>query len=316
MAEKPAIPGLDAPLDQKSDVLAKALEAGKWGAAGGAGLGALSSLVSGEGNYLRNTLAGALLGGGATGGFAAYQAADPFQRGGVAGTAYQKALERTLGETIGGSTLSEAGSAGLRDALISTLTGQGSFEPEEQSALVQQFTQSTLPTKKGWDRRIKLASKVADQLTSDNPRKAFRGLRVMAQVMPDVDMKTAAQHALQRIESGQTRLPEEISALAALGNRIRARLETYNQATPAVDSLRAMKSEFGSGKINPEEFAQRIGLLTGRFGEQTPEAQRLRQFLQQVIARPVSRTKPNSLMGRTMSEAPEVGDLVMSALER
>jgi len=315
MPEQSTIPGLAPQPEQQPDVLSSALHAGKWGAAGGAALGGIRGALKGK-DFLKNTLGGALLGALGAGGFTAYHKASPFQQGGVAGTAYQDAMQRALGEAVGGGNFSDISSGAMEQVLTSVLSGKGEFKPEQQRALVQQFTQSTLPTKKGWARRIKLADKVSSQLTSGNPRTAYRGLRVMAKVMPDTDMRTAAEHALKRIESGRMRLPEERAALAALGERMRSRLGMYHKATPALGALSEMKSQYGSGKLSNEQLAQQIGILTGRFGSKEEKAQRTRQFLQQMIARPVSKTAPDSLMGQTMREAPDIGDLVMSAMER
>jgi len=196
------------------------------------------------------------------------------------------------------------------------LSGKGRFSPDEQRSLVQQFTQSTLPSKKGWERRINLADKVADQLASGKPHSAYRGLKVMAKVMPDMDMRTAAEHALKRIETGRMRGPEDQAALAALGARMRSRLAMYRKATPAIGALSGMKAQYGGGKISDEQLAQQVGILTGRFGSKDEKSQRMRTFLQQALARPVNKSAPGSLMGQTMSESPEVGNLVMSALER
>lgn len=315
MPEQSFIPGLSEQPTDKSDALSSALRAGKWGALGGGTLGGIRGVTTGK-DFLKNTLGGALIGALGAGGFTAYHKASPFQQGGVAGTAYQDAMQRALGEAVGGGSLGDVGSGAMQQALMSVLSGKGNFTPDQQSALVQQFTQSTLPSKKGWERRIKLADRVAAQLTSGNPRTAHRGLRVMARVMPDTDMRTAAEHALQRIEGGRTQGPEERAALASLGERMRSRLVMYRKASPALSALSGMKSQYGAGKMSNEQLSQQIGLLTGRFGSKEEKAQRMRQFLQQMIARPVAKTAPGSLMGQTMSESPEIGNLVMSALER
>jgi hypothetical protein len=138
----------------------------------------------------------------------------------------------------------------------------------------------------------------------------------VAQIIPDMDMRTAAQHALQRIKAGRFHLPEERAALAALGERIRTRLDLLRKAKPAVSALAQMKSRYGLGELSTEELAQQIGLLTGRFGAQHEQAQHMRQLLQDMISRPVPKTSPGSLIGRTMEESPELGAAVMEALGR
>jgi len=314
MPEQSFIPNTNSPPEQGPDVLGSALNAGKWGALGGATVGGVRGALKGD--FLKNTLGGALLGALGAGGFTAYHKANPFQQGGVAGTAYQDAMQRALGEAVSGSPLDEVGSGAAQQALMSVLSGKGRFTPDEQSSLVQQFTQSTLPSQKGWERRISLADKVSNQLASGKPQAAYRGLKVMAQVMPDMDMRTAAEHALKRIETGRMRGPEDQAALAALGARMRSRLDMYRKATPAIGALSSMKSKYGGGKLSDEQLAQQVGILTGRFGSKDEKSQRMRTFLQQALARPVNKTAPGSLMGQTMAEAPEVGNLVMSALER
>ena len=316
--EQSFIPGLAPPQAEQAaqpDILGSALSAGKWGALGGGALGGLRGLMRGKG-FLKNTLGGALLGALGAGGFTAFHKADPFQRGGMAGTAYQEAMQRALGEAVGGGTLSDVGSGALQQALMSVLSGKGQFTPDQQQALVQQFTQSLLPTEKGWGKRIKLGEQVSHLLSSNRPQRAYGGLRAMSKVMPDMDMRTAIQHAMQRIEAGRIRSPEERSALAALGSRMKSRLEMYRKATPAIGALGELKSQFGAGGLSSEDLAKRVGLLTGRFGAKDEKSQRMRQFLQETIARPAATRQPGNLLGSTMREAPALGDYVMSALER
>jgi hypothetical protein len=316
MTEPAFVPELSPqPPSAAPDVLSRALQAGKWGALGGATLGGIRGAIKGK-DFLKNTLGGAILGALGTGGFTAYHHASPFQRGGIAGTAYQEAMQRALGEAVGGAPLSDIGSSAIQQALMSVLAGKGQFTPDQQRALVQQFTQSIIPTEKGWSRRINLAERVANQLKAGKPHRAVRGLQTMAQVIPDMDMRTAAQHALQRIKSGRFRLPEERAALAALGERMRTRLDLLRKAQPAVSALAQMKSRYGLGELSTEELAQQIGLLTGRFGAQHEKAQLMRQLLQDMISRPVQKTSPGSLIGRTMEESPELGATVMEALGR
>lgn len=299
---------------EPSDIGQRALEAGKLGVVGGAGLGLMRELLSDEPSYLRGTLGGALLGGLGAGSLAAYQTADPFQRGSVPGQAYQSALQTALMKTVGGADLPETAQSAMQSALTSVLTGRGRFTPEEQQSLIQQFTQSVLPTKGGWEKRIKLANKVADQLAGDRPMQAMRGLQLMADVMPDLDIKTAAQHALERLRGGRYRKGEERAALAALGTRIKQRLGEYETTVPALDELRKMKEEYAAGKLTPEDFAKRVGILTGRFGPATEEAERMRRFLQGVIARPVSLEGAPDRISRLYQRSPVHGELVEKAL--
>ena len=297
-----------------ADVGQRALEAGKLGLAGGAGLGLLREVLSDKPDYLKGTLGGALLGGLGAGSLAAYQSADPFQRGSVPGQAYQSALQSALMKTVGGADVPEVAQSAMQSALTSVLTGRGRFTPEEQQSLVQQFTQSVLPTKGGWEKRIKLAGKVADQLASEQPMRAMRGLQLMTDVMPDVDIKAAAGHALERLRGGRYRKEEERAALAALGARIKQRLTSYASMSPALDELRRMKEEYATGKLTPEDFAKRVGILTGRFGPVTEEAERMRQFLREVIARPVSLRGAPDRISRLYMKSPMHGELVEKAL--
>jgi len=296
------------------DIGQHALAAGKLGAIGGAGVGFLRELMKDDPKYLRGTLGGALIGGLGAGSLSAFQRADPFQQGGVPGQAYQAALQSALAKTVGGEDLPETAQSAMQSALTSVLTGRGRFVPEEQQALIQQFTQSVLPTRGGWEKRIKLANKVADQLTSERPMQAMRGLQLMAEVMPDMDIKTAAGHALERLRGGRYQKPEERTELAALGARIKQRLETYTSVSPALEELHKMKQEYATGKLTPEDFAKRVGILTGRFGPATEEAERVRQFLQEVIARPVSTEGGADNISKLYMESPTHGELVTRAL--
>jgi hypothetical protein len=294
MGKEPAVPGTVPPeptyaqsieFDPKSDpnLLAKALTLGVPGAAIGGILGA-GKAVLGGGDLLRSTLAGALTGGAGVGGTTAYLLADPIQRGLVLGQAYEAGLGGALENLMKGK--SALGGA-TQSALQSILSGRGRFTPEEKKSLIQQFTQTTLPSAKGWNRRIRLAQKTAQQLMGRNPARAIRGLKVMQAVMPDVDTRAAVQHAIKRISSGQVRSPHEKQALGALGRRILNRLNIYRQAAPQLSRLADLKRQFARGEMSAADFAARIGLLTGRFGGTREEVARMRQFLQEVAARPV-----------------------------
>lgn len=285
------------------------------GAGAGGIYGLIESALTGK-DYLSNTLAKALLGASTAGTSKAYAEADPFQRGGVAGRAYGEALRGGVGDLLSGGSMEDAAFSGTRSALISALLGRGSMQPEQSKSLVQQITQSKIPSVGGWKKRISKASEVAQKLKSGSPRMALAGLKLMTRIMPDMDMRSAAQHGIKLIQSGQKLTPELRNALAALGKRIESGLGTYREATPAFGRLQQLLADYSKGSIDSEELAKNMGLFTGKYGPQTPEAKRYRNFILQALARPVGGGKPSSktLLGRTGEKSPQLASLVMSAL--
>lgn len=299
--------------DPKEDpsLLAKSLAFGGLGTLGGGLYGLGKSILGGEDPF-KGTLASALKGGLGTGATAAYALANPLQRGMVLGSAYESGLNKALQQMISGR--GNAFGAATEGALESILSGRGRFTPEEKQSLIQQFTQSALPSSKGWQRRIKLGEQTARKLLGRNPSAALRGLKVMQTVMPDMDMRTAVQHAIDRITSGQLRTPVERMALSALGRRIYNRLNIYRQAAPQLKRLASLRKNYSTGGMRADEFAKRVGLLTGRFGGNREEVARMRQFLQEIIARPVGQDK--SEIGKLYASNPEVASLMQLAMSR
>jgi len=283
------------------------------GLIGGALLGGAKSLLSG-GDFLSDTLSSALLGALGAGGTKAYLEADPFQRGGVTGQALQSAALGAGKSMLSGEDMSEAGISGLQSGLQSLLSGKGRFTPEDRKALIQQFTQSVLPTEKGWGRRGELMKRVGRALQSKDPRVAMPGLKRLTQV-GNMDVSTAAKHAIERLMGGRFRAPEERTALGALGQRITGGLSEHAELTPILEKLRGLKEEYASGKLDPEGFAKRVGILTGRFGDQSEEANRARQAIQQVLAQQIPRQRMSSTEARAFS-TPGMGELIQKAFER
>ena len=189
------------------------------------------------------------------------------------------------------------------------------MKPDEGQSLVQQLTQAQIPSVGGWKKRIGKGAEVARQLKSGNPRIALAGLKLMTRIMPNMAMRAAAQHGIKLLQSGRPLTPELRNALAALGSRIESGLGGMKSLTPGFARLQKLVGDFGAGRIDPEELAKNVGLFTGKYGPQTPEAQRWRNDILQALARP-ARGAPDkkSLLGRTRQQSPELAQLVSSAL--
>jgi hypothetical protein len=70
---------------------------------------------------------------------------------------------------------------------------------------------------------------------------------------------------------------------------------------------------YAEGKMTAEDVAQRVGLLAGRFGGTSEEIQRMRQFLFEVIGRPV---EPRTQLAGMYKKYPEMASLLQKAVAR
>lgn len=299
--------------------LQKAVESGKWGALGGAGLGLLRSLLSkpdetGSRGYLRNTLAGALLGAVGAGGTRYLATADPFTRGGGAAKGFEKAKEQAMiGLLSPNQTVPDVARRSIFSGLLEALSGKHDFGAEEQKGLVQQFVKSKVPTSGGWRKRVGLAEQTIQQLQTQ-PQAALPSLVTLQKVAPDPEMKMLAAEAISRLRSGRASTPEGINAMASIAREMSGKLRLYRAATRTLDSLNLMKELYGAGRISEEDVAKNVGLVTGRFGAQTPKAQALRQLVQEALAHAVP-TTPESPYPAAKGQN-RFGDLIARALQR
>ena len=296
--------------------LSHALSAGKWGALGGAGLGALRSLMTrdpADRSYLRDTLAGALLGAAGAGGTSYLAGADPFTRGAPPAKAFE-AGKAHLMESMLDPSRSPGRLAGesIMTGLSEYLSGKHEFGPAQQKALVQQFVKARVPTSQGWRNRINLADKAIADLQA-NPAAALPALVTLQKVAPDAEMRAYVTEAIARIRGGRAADPEGANALAALARVMEGKTEAYRKATGAIDSMNIMKEMYGARQLSSEDVAKNVGLITGRFGAQTPSAGALRGLIQESLARPVSRATPSPYK-RTRAMKPELASLLARAM--
>jgi len=295
--------------------LQRAGRAGAIGALGGAGLGILREGLSSSDNknYLRNTLAGALLGGLGAGGASYLSEASPFVRGGAPAKSFEVAHKRYMDTLLSRPEVStsEAARGALQTGLYEYLSGKHEFKPDEQGALTQQFVKARVPTGGGWRRRVNLAQQAVTSLMAE-PRTAPRQLALLEKVAPDPEMRTLAGEALARIRSGAASTPEGQHALATLARAMQEKLPSYRKATNILDALNVMKEMYGKGALGGEDVAKNVGLITGRFGEGSPETEQTRRLVQQTLARPIE-LHPRSPYGRA-SSTPDIGQLIERAM--
>ena len=298
--------------------LQTAVSGGKLGLLGGASAGLMRALMAPKGEsrgYLRNTLAGALLGG-AAGGIGGYIAGgDPFQRGSPAAKSFETGKEHLMERLLDpnarpGEALNSAIMTGLSDYM----SGKHEFSPEQQKALVQQFTKGYVPTTHGWRRRVKLTDRAINSLRS-NPMSAAQSLVTLQKVAPDPEMRQFASEALARIRSGRATTPEGVNAMAAIAQQMENTGKTYKDATSVVDAMNVMKEMYGSGQLDEQEMAKNLGLISGRFGSDSPEAEKLRQMIQHTMARPVA-TAPRAPYKDISRGSPDIMNLVRRAMRR
>jgi len=291
---------------------------GKWGLIGGASAGLMRALMAPPGqprSYLKNTLAGALLGGGAgaIGGYIA--GGDPFQRGGSAAKSFESGkshlMERLLDPNV---KPGEALNSSIMTGLAEYMSGKHEFGPEQQKALVQQFTKGYVPTTHGWRRRVKLTNKTIDQLRTD-PMSAARSLVTLQKVAPDPEMRQFAGEALARIRSGRAATPEGANAMAPIAQQMENTGKTYGEATNVVDAMNVMKEMYGSGQLDEKEMAKNLGLISGRYGAKGEEAEKLRQLIQHTMARPIA-TAPRAPYKDISRGSPGLMNLVRKAMRR
>jgi hypothetical protein len=297
--------------------LRTALGAGKVGLIGGATAGLMRSLMQpkGERNYLRNTLAGALLGAGA-GGIGGYIAGgDPFQRGSPAAKSFETGKEHLMERLLDPHARpGEALHGAILTGLSEYLSGKHEFGPEQQKALVQQFAKGYVPTTSGWRRRVKLAEQAVSRLRA-NPMTAASSLVTLQKVAPDPEMRQFASEALARIRSGRAATPEGANALATIAQQMEQSARRYREAVPVIDAMNVMKEMYGAGQLSEEEMAKNLGLISGRFGARTPEAESLRQLVQGALARPIA-TTPRAPYKDVATGTPRLVNLVRRAMSR
>jgi hypothetical protein len=299
--------------------LQKAVESGKWGALAGGGLGLLRSALgkpdeTGSRGYLRNTLAGALLGALGAGGTRYLATADPFTKEMGPAKGFETAKERAMvGLLTPGKEVGDVARESIFSGLLEAISGKHDFGPAEQKALVQQFTKAKVPTSHGWRRRVGLASKTVEQLQTD-PHKALPSLVRLQKVAPDPEMKMLTAEAISRLRSGRAATPEGINAMATIAREMQGKLRLYRAATKTLDSLNLMKELYGAGRISEEDVAKNIGLVTGRFGSKSPGAVALRQLVQEALANEVP-TTPQSPYPATRRGS-KFNELIARAMQR
>ena len=275
-----------------TDRLRQAGRAGLAGATAGAGLGALRAGFSRgkDKGYLRNTLAGALLGGLGAGGASYIASADPFTQGSAPVKSFEAARKRYMDTMMSEPTATpgEAGRDALQTGLLEYLSGKHEFTPDEQKSLTSQFVKSRVPTGAGWRKRVNLLQRSVTGLRAQ-PRSSRRHLTLLQKVAPDPETRMLAGEALARLRSGAAGTPEGQHALATLAQAIHGKLSGYRRATGVLDALNVMKERYGKGTLDDEGVAKNIGLITGRFGPKTPQAEATRRLVQQILANPIKR---------------------------
>jgi hypothetical protein len=294
-----------------------ALSGGKYGLMGGAAAGLMKALITPreDRHYLRDTLAGAFLGAGvgSAGGYLA--SGDPFQRGSAGAKSFNVGKEHLLERLLDpGSRPSEALGGAITTGLAEYLSGKHEFGPEQQKALVQQFAKGQVPTTGGWRRRVNLVETAIKQLRVD-PMSAARSLVTLQKVAPDPETQQFASEALARIRSGRAVGPEGTNAMATLAQQMENAAKQYKEATPVVDAMNVMKEMYGAGQLSEEEMAKNLGLISGRFGAQTPEAESLRTLVQSILARPIA-TTPRAPYKDMTEGTPQIMNLVRKAMSR
>jgi len=295
--------------------LESALTGAKGGAIAGGVAGLAKALMSRDPHYLRDTVAGALLGAGAGGGGGYLIGPDPFSRGSEAALSYEAGKENMMQRLLDpNASPGEALSSGIMTGLTEYMSGKHAFGPEQQKALVQQFAKGYVPTSAGWRKRVKLTDKAIRQLRT-NPMGAARSLVTLQKVAPDPEMRQFAAEALARIRSGRATTPEGINAMAAIAQQMEQAGKGYKDATQVVDAMNVMKELYGSGQLTEEEMAKNLGLISGRFGAQSEEAERLRNLMQQTLAHPIA-TEPKAPYKDIARGMPELTNLVRKAMRR
>ena len=288
-----------------------ALSGGKYGLMGGAAAGLMKAIATPreDRRYLRDTLAGALLGAGvgSAGGYLA--SGDPFQRGSAGAKSFDVGKEHLIERLLDpGSRPGEALGGAITTGLAEYLSGKHEFGPEQQKALVQQFAKGYVPTTGGWRRRVNLVETAIKQLRVD-PMSAAQSLVTLQKVAPDPETQQFASEALARIRSGRAVGHEGTNAMATIAQQLENTVKRYRDATPVVDSMNVMKEMYGAGQLSEEEMAKNLGLISGRFGAQTPEAESLRTLVQSILARPVA-TTPRAPYKDMISGTPRLLSLI------
>lgn len=294
-----------------------AITGGKLGLAGGATAGLIRSLMAPEGqrDYLKNTLAGALLGGGA-GALSGYIAGgDPFQRGSPGAKSFEAGKEHLMERLLDPRTRpDEALRGAISTGLADYVSGRHEFGPAQQKALIQQFAKGYVPTTAGWKKRVQLAGD-AVRLLREDPMGAAQALSQLKKVAPDPEMRQFASEALARIRSGRAATPEGVSALSTIAKQMEGISGRYGDATSVIEALNVMKDMYGKGELDEQELAKNLGLISGRFGAQGPEAEALRKLVQSAMARPI-KTKPRSPYKELAAGTPGASRLIRRAMSR
>jgi ABC-type molybdenum transport system ATPase subunit/photorepair protein PhrA len=103
--------------------------------------------------------------------------------------------------------------------------------------------------------------------------------------------------------------------MATLAQQMENAAKQYKEATPVVDAMNVMKEMYGAGQLSEEEMAKNLGLISGRFGAQTPEAESLRTLVQSILARPIA-TTPRAPYKDMTEGTPQIMNLVRKAMSR
>lgn len=272
-------------------------------------------MPKGQRSYLRDTLAGALLGATGASGTAYLARSGPFARGGAGAKGFETGKAVALSRMLQDPTAAPAEVAheSIMAGLSEILSGKHAFGPREQQALVQQFVKAKVPTSAGWRQRINLAERAVHELQSD-PARALPALVTLQKVAPDPEMRAYAAEAAASIRSGRAVTPEGMNAMATFGRIMTKKVKDYRTATHTIDALNTMKELYGSGQLSHTDVAKNVGLITGRFGPSHPQAEATRRLVQSAISPGYTvKRHPRSPYTQSATAQPDIARLVMRA---
>ena len=270
----PKAPGGQQPGDAKGMDWDRILSSGTTGAMIGGGVGALRNLLAGRRSeqtipgYLRNTLAGALIGGVGGGGAEAIGLLKPWHQAtplaSAIGSVGETSKELMADPTQLAGSRQDLMGLYMRRAIEAAALAKGDLTPEEQTEFANKMLTSKLPTSRGFRNRIDHLRNIADQLKGGGMGAGYN-IATAKRFIRDPQTRALLDQAQQTLRAGGMWHPEQSQLLAGLGKRISERIPAYGQTAQMIEELQDTRKQYTAGDFSEQDAARRMADAMGRF---------------------------------------------------